>query len=136
MKRCTESFSIWQDGAPVAFTAGQLVDDKHPILKTHGHLFAEPVTSPPAARPLRATEQATADPGEARTLAPPAPATTGPTDAEPEDQGDEPYDPSAHTGPEVIEYLKTADADERARVLEAEAADQKRKGVMAAAKAE
>lgn len=127
MKRCTESFTIWRDGAPVAFVAGQLLDDKHPILKSHGHLFADPVTIPrPAPVAVRATEQATADPGEARALTPPAP---GPTDG---DDG-EPFAPGEHTAPEVIEYLKTADDEERARVLAAEADGQKRKGVLALA---
>lgn len=127
MKRCTESFTIWRDGAPMAFVAGQLLDDKHPILKTHKHLFADPVTIPqhaPAA--ARTTEQATADPGEARTLTPPAP---GPDDRG-DGEGDEPFDPGQHTAPEVVEYLKGADGEERARVLAVEAEGQKRKGVL------
>lgn len=115
MKRCSESFTIWRDGAPVAFVAGQLVDDKHPILKTHGHLFAEPETTAHRPGVLRATEQATADPGEKRSLASPA--------------GGE-FDPGEHTAPEVIEYLKGASQEERARVLAAEQAGKARATVL------
>jgi hypothetical protein len=130
VKRCTESFTIWRDGAPVAFVAGQLLDDKHPILKSHSHLFADPVTIPrPAPAAVRATEQATADPGEARTLTPPAPGPTSGGDGEP-------FDPGQHTAPEVIEYLKSADDEERARVLAAEADGQKRKGILGAGPAQ
>ncbi|MFI8294441.1 hypothetical protein ACIGCZ_00690 [Streptomyces nigra] len=128
MKRCTESFTIWRDGAPFAFVAGQLVDDKHPILKTHKHLFADPTPTAPSAPPAmraRPAEQATAEPGEARALTPPQ-QTAGQ-----EDEGGE-FDPSGHTGPEVIEYLKTADEDERARVLAAEKAGKGRSTVLGA----
>ncbi|MEW2421318.1 hypothetical protein AB0911_12320 [Streptomyces nigra] len=128
MKRCTESFTIWRNGAPVAFTVGQLVDDKHPILKSHKHLFDDPAPSGPSAPPAmraRPAEQATADPGQARTLTPPA------QTASQEAKGGE-FDPSEHTGPEVIEYLKTADEDERARVLAAEKASKGRTTVLGA----
>ncbi|WP_318203023.1 hypothetical protein [Streptomyces sp. SCL15-4] len=127
MKRCTESFTIWPDGAPVAFVAGQLVDDKHPILKTHKHLFAEPQASagqPPRGQ-LRPTEQATADPGERRALTPPGSAT-GAQAAE----SDKAFDPGEHNAPEVLTYLKQADEEERARVLAAEAAGRNRKGIL------
>jgi hypothetical protein len=127
IKRCSESFTIWREGAPVAFIAGQMVDDKHPILKTHGHLFADPETvKRPAPAAVRATEQATADPGEARTLTPPVPSPAGNGDG----QDGEPFDPGEHVAPEVIEYLKGADGEERARVLAVEAEGQKRKGVL------
>jgi len=39
------------------------------------------------------------------------------------------YDPNDHVQADVLEYLKTADADEVARVQEAEAAGQGRKGI-------
>jgi hypothetical protein len=126
MQRCNESFTIWRNGAPVAFVAGQLIDDKHPILKTHRHLFSEPTATASGPFVLRPAEQATADPGEARTLTPPA------SPPAPADGGD-PFDPGEHTAPEVIEYLKGADDEERARVLAAEAEGQKRKGVLALA---
>jgi hypothetical protein len=121
MKRCTESFTIWRDGAPVAFVAGQLVEDKHPILKTHKHLFAEPEASAGQAPPtqLKPVEQATADPGEPRALTPPQAAA-----------GDKPFDPGEHTAPQVLAYLKDADEEERERVLAAEADGQKRKGIL------
>ncbi|MFD7709475.1 hypothetical protein [Streptomyces sp. NPDC059786] len=123
MKRCTESFTIWRDGAPVAFTAGQLVDDKHPILKSHKHLFAEPQATAGHAPPaqLKPVEEATASPGENRTLTPPA---------APADSSQTPFDPGEHTAPDVIEYLKGADEEERARVLAAEAAGRGRKGIL------
>lgn len=126
MKRCTESFTIWRDGAPVGFTVGQLVDDKHPILKSHKHLFGELEASSGHAPPstLRPVEQATADPGQVRTLTPPVPAGG---DSEPDGK---PFDPNEHKAPEVIAYLKDADEDERARVLAIEADGQKRKGIL------
>ncbi|MGV9755433.1 hypothetical protein ACWDUC_06295 [Streptomyces tricolor] len=125
MQRCNESFTIWRDGSPIAFVAGQLVDDKHPILKTHRHLFSEPTATVPAAPfVLRPVEQATADPGRSRTLTPPQ-QTAG-------QGGDGPkeFDPGEHTAPEVIEYLKDADEAERSRVLAAEAAGRGRKGIL------
>lgn len=128
IKRCKESFTIWQGGAPVAFVVGQLVDDKHPILKTHGHLFAEPEASSRPALPatLKAVEQATAEPGEQRTLTPPA-AVQG---VDKQQADGTPFDPGAHKAPEVLAYLKDADEEERARVLAAEAEGQKRKGIL------
>lgn len=75
MQRCKESFTIWRGGAPVAYVAGQLVDDADPILATHEHLFAAPeATTRPAPQAAR-TEQATAAPGELRALS--APPVTG-----------------------------------------------------------
>jgi len=128
IKRCTESFTIWENGAPVAYAAGQLVDDKHPILKTHGHLFADPstVARPAAAMRAKPAEQATADPGEQRTLTPPEQAA-GQGGGDPKA-----FDPGEHTGPEVIEYLKGADEEERARVLAAEQSGKKRSTVLGA----
>lgn len=129
MKRCTESFTIWRDGAPVAFTAGQLVDDRHPILKSHKHLFGELEASSGHAPPstLRPVEQATAAPGENRTLTPPA-AVSGDGKAD-----GSPFDPGEHKAPEVLAYLKDADEEERARVLALEADGEKRKGILATA---
>ncbi|MGW7085019.1 hypothetical protein ACWGH2_16225 [Streptomyces sp. NPDC054871] len=79
IKRCTESFSVWREGVPTAFTVGQLVDEKHPIIRSHGHLFADPEAT---VRPA-AVEAATAAPGELRDLAPPA--TTGEGEASEEE---------------------------------------------------
>jgi predicted DNA-binding protein (UPF0251 family) len=117
MQRCTESFTIWRNGAPVAFVAGQLVDDKHPILKTHHHLFEEPQAThrPAAATQLRPVEQATADPGTARTLTPPSSAA---------------FNPAEHNSKDVLTYLDTATEAEALRVLDAEdAADNPRAGI-------
>jgi hypothetical protein len=126
MKRCTESFTIWRDGAPVAFAVGQLVDDKHPILKSHKHLFAEPEasTGQMTAAVLRPVEQATHEPGEKRTLTPPEQTARQSADDR------RPFDPGEHKAPEVIAYLKDANEEERARVLAAEADGQKRKGIL------
>ncbi|GAA4934059.1 hypothetical protein HD597_010084 [Nonomuraea thailandensis] len=43
-----------------------------------------------------------------------------------------PFDPAKHTGDEVLAYLEKADAEEAERVLAAEEAGKKRKGVLAA----
>ncbi|MEV5607011.1 hypothetical protein [Streptomyces sp. NPDC052225] len=69
MKRCKESFTIWRDNAPVAYTAGQLVEDDAEILRSHGHLFAE---LEPTVRAPSVVEAATAEPGERRSVTPPA----------------------------------------------------------------
>lgn len=119
MQRCTQSFSIWRNGAPVAFVAGQLIDDKHPILKTHRHLFEEPVATHPAAgaTSLRPVEQATADPGTVRTLTTPPPS-------------DGPFNPGDHNAKDVLAYLDTAAEVEALRVLDVEAAaDSPRAGI-------
>lgn len=48
-----------------------------------------------------------------------------------EDDGDDdPFDPSAHTVEEVLAHLDTADADEAARVLDAEEAGKNRATVL------
>ena len=120
MQRCDMSFTIWRDGAPVAFVQGQLVDDKDPILKTHRHLFSEPSPAPAGPFVLRPVEQATAGPGEARTLTPPQKTARQGGD------GSKEFDPGEHNAPEVIDYLKAATEEERARVLEAEQAGKAR----------
>lgn len=134
IKRCTEGFTIWdKSGAPVSFAAGQLVDEKHPILKTHRHLFDDPATvARPAPAELKAkpVEEATANPGEQRNLTPP---TEVGGDPEPKADGQadaKPFDPSAHHAPEVLAYLDGVDEDERARVLAAEAGGKKRKSIL------
>jgi hypothetical protein len=48
---------------------------------------------------------------------------------EPEDPDVEPYDPTSHTVDEVVAVLQDADADERARIIAAEAAGKARKGI-------
>lgn len=46
-----------------------------------------------------------------------------------DDEPKEVYDPSAHTAPEVLEYLKGVGEDEAKRVLESEEAGKNRKGI-------
>lgn len=121
VKRCAEAFTVWRDGTPVTFTAGQLLEDKHPILKTHAHLFQDVET---AARPRQAQriEAATADPGELRSLTPPTPSESpAPGDADDQDEADA-FDPAEHSNREVLAYLETATEAEALRVLDAEAA--------------
>lgn len=109
VQRCVESFTVWQGGAPVTFTAGQLLEDAHPILKTHRHLFQDVTT---AARPRQAQriEAAVDDPGSLRNLTPPSGASGGL------------YDPAEHSNREVLAYLATATEADALRVLDAEAA--------------
>lgn len=122
VKRVTEPFTVWRDGMPVAYTAGKLIGDKDPILKTHAHLF-EDVETAVQQRPTRKVETATADPGEPRSLTPPT--ETGPT----QEPADEPFDPDEHSAPEVLAHLDGADPEEIRRVLDAEEAGQARKGI-------
>jgi hypothetical protein len=126
VQRCVEAFTIWRAGVPITFTPGQLVEDKHAILKTHRHLFQDVAT---AAQPRQAQhiEAAVNDPGTARDLTPPAATTqTGADDQAPA------FNPDDHSNREVIEYLGTADEAETLRVLEAEAAGQNRAGIVKA----
>ncbi|MFG2589054.1 hypothetical protein [Streptomyces sp. NPDC048438] len=129
VKRCVQSFTVWRGGAPITFTAGQLLEEKHPILKTHGHLFQDAAT---AAQPRQAQriEAATADPGEHRTLTPPAaPQDPGPGDAENPDEVDA-YDPTEHSNREVLAHLETVTEAEALRILDAEeAAETPRAGI-------
>lgn len=111
--RSKKSFATYGPGGPRVVKAGQLVADDDPIVKGRESAF-ESVDAHLARRPK--VEQATADPGEPRTLSLPSEPT--------------PFDPGEHKAPEVIEYLKTADEEERKRVLAAEAAGQKRKGIL------
>lgn len=120
VQRCVQPFVIWPAGAPVAYTAGRLVEDSDPILKTHRHHFE--AVEAVARRNTAATrvEAASAAPGELRTLAPLA--QTGGEGAA--------FDPGEHNAPEVLAYLETADEAERERVLAAEAAGKARKGIV------
>lgn len=124
-KRVISPFAVWVDGSPVAYSGGVQVADDDPILATHGEHFADVDTF---TRPRRSgPEAATAAPGEHRTrTTPPAPPseppapTPGPQDTPP--PGD-PYDPTAHTVPDVLAYLDgLQDQAEAVRVLDAEQA--------------
>lgn len=63
--RCTESFVAGQ----VVFTFGQLVDSADSVVEGREHLF-EPVDVYVSRQSARATETATAAPGEVRNVKP------------------------------------------------------------------
>lgn len=69
-----------------------------------------------------------ADPEEKPDPAAPEPDPSPTPQQDPEEPGPL-FDPSAHGVPEVLAYLETADATERARVLDAEAAGKGRKTI-------
>lgn len=119
VQRCVQPFVIWPAGAPVAYTAGRLVEDSDPILKTHRHHFEAVEAVARRNTAAGRIEAATAAPGELRTVTPPAPAGGGPA-----------FDPGEHNAPEVLAYLADADEAERERVLAAEAAGKARKGIV------
>ncbi|MGW7435708.1 hypothetical protein [Streptomyces sp. NPDC054849] len=115
IKRCTAAFSVWVGGSPRVYSGGQLVDEKDPVLKTHGHLF-EDVDTHVAARTARQAEAATAAPGEPRTRTTPPPG---------------PYDPGAANVKDVLAHLaETEDEEERRRILDAEEKGQARAGIL------
>ncbi|MFG3426141.1 hypothetical protein [Streptomyces californicus] len=133
VQRCREAFTIWRNGAPITYTAGQLVEDKDPILKSHRHLFQDVAEA--ARRPAQSipAEAATNEPGERRTLTPPA-IVPNPDDtpAESRDDGgdqDEAFDPTSAVTREVLAYLDTVGEAEALRVLDAEAAGENRSGI-------
>ncbi len=70
--RCKEPFAADIDGVPRVITAGQLVDSTDAVVKGRERFF-EPVDAHMARR-AREVEQATAAPGERRSLAPDKPA--------------------------------------------------------------
>lgn len=78
--RCVEPFAIFKDGRPEVYGEGVEVLDGDPILKTHRTHFEDSVS-----RVLRSrnVEQATAAPGERRTV------TTIPQTTEGAHSGDE-----------------------------------------------
>lgn len=123
-KRVTSGFSVWVDGAPVVYAGGVLVADDDPILKTHGHLFADADTF---TRPRSGPEEATAAPGEQRVRTTPTEPPPGPQKPAPDPEDTpppaEPYDPAQHTVADVLAYLDgVQDEAEAVRVLDAEQA--------------
>jgi hypothetical protein len=71
-QRCKGGFAVQTEGGPLVFSAGRLVSDEDPILRTHAHLF-EPVEvqvqrqeAVPQSVTAVATETASAAPGEVR----------------------------------------------------------------------
>jgi len=121
VQRCVQPFVIWPAGAPVAYTAGRLVEDSDPILKTHRHHFEAVEAVARRNTAAARVEAASAAPGELRSVT--LPAQSGPADAEV-------FDPGEHNAPEVLAYLETADEAERERVLAVEAAGKARKGIV------
>lgn len=66
--RCTEAFAITEkNGVQRVLRPGDLVEDKDPCVKGREHLF-EPVEANAHRATDRAVEQATAAPGETRTV--------------------------------------------------------------------
>lgn len=133
IKRCREPFATEIDGITRVVSAGELVSTDDPVYskatRTHFEDVAVHVGERAGRRAAAAgavVEQATADPGEARTLTPPT-ETANSGDG---DEDGKPFDPSEHNAPEVLEYLKTADEAERDRVLAAEAEGRNRKGIL------
>lgn len=74
IKRCKAAFAVSVNGVPRMVTVGQLVDASDPVIKGREALFEDVETfmSDKAARQAPQVEQATAEPGEKRSVAAPA----------------------------------------------------------------
>jgi hypothetical protein len=74
IKRCVAAFAASVDGVPRMYTVGQLVDASDPVIKGREGLFEDVEThmADKAARQAPQVEQATADPGERRSVGRPA----------------------------------------------------------------
>lgn len=70
IKRCTSAFAVSVDGAPRMYTVGQLVAASDPVIKGREALFEDVEThmADKAARQAPRVEQATAEPGEKRSV--------------------------------------------------------------------
>jgi hypothetical protein len=73
IKRCVAAFAASVDGTPRMYTVGQLVDASDPVIKGREGLFEDVEThmADKAARQAPRVEQATAEPGEKRSVARP-----------------------------------------------------------------
>ena len=69
IKRCKASFAVSVNGVPRMVTAGQLVEASDPVIKGREHLFEDAETYVSDRAPK--VEQATAEPGERRSVLPP-----------------------------------------------------------------
>lgn len=87
-----------------------------PVVQGREKLFRPLAVTQLGRRPARAEETATAGPGERRDLR--LPSVGGA------------YDPAADSVAQVNDYLAGADADERARVLQAECDGKARRGII------
>lgn len=118
IKRCKEPFATEVDGLTRVIGAGQLVSTDDPVYtKATADHFEDIATHIATATARRAAaagnpvsvEQATAGPGEKRSLTPPAEPTV--------------FDPSSATVKDVLAYLDSVtDEAEARRVLDAEQA--------------
>lgn len=72
IKRCTSAFAASVDGVPRMYTVGQLVDASDPVIRGREALFEDVEThmADKAARQAPKVEQATAEPGERRSVTP------------------------------------------------------------------
>lgn len=70
IKRCVAAFAASVDGVPRMYTVGQLVDASDPVIKNREGLFEDVEThmADKAARQAPRVEQATAEPGEKRSV--------------------------------------------------------------------
>lgn len=71
VKRCKAAFAVFVNGSPRMLNPGVLVDESDPIVKSHPHFF-EDVETYVSDRAGERVEQATAEPGEKRTVTPTA----------------------------------------------------------------
>jgi hypothetical protein len=126
IKRCREPFATEVDGITRVIAVGTLVATDDPVYTRSTAAHFEDIEAHVTARADRLAaagkgakaEQATADPGEARSVTPPSPATAA-------------FDPGEHSVKDVLAYLDGADEDEAARVVAAETAGKARAGILA-----
>jgi hypothetical protein len=125
IKRCTEPFAVEIDGVTRVVPAGDVVSTDDPVYNRSTRQHFEGVAvhvgrqAERRAAAVGRVEAATSDPGEPRSLTPPA--NGGASGG---------FDPGAHPVREVLVYLADAGDEERERVLAAEAAGQARKGIL------
>ena len=89
IKRCVAAFAASVDGVPRMYTAGMLVDASDPAVKGREALFEDVEThmADKAARQAPRVEQATAEPGERRSVARPAKKAAAASKPEPKSDG-------------------------------------------------
>lgn len=76
VKRCKAAFVMYEGGRPRVFNPGALLDESDPVVKEHPGSF-EDVETYVSDRAKPPVEQATADPGEKRSVRRPARRETG-----------------------------------------------------------
>ncbi|MFD9192989.1 hypothetical protein ACFWCA_32845 [Streptomyces phaeochromogenes] len=89
IKRCVAAFAASVGGTPRMYTVGTLVDSSDPVIKGREALFedAEAYVSDKAARQAPQVEQATAGPGERRSVGRPAKKATSSKPPQKSDDG-------------------------------------------------